>query len=48
MMRTLSKSDFMPLAKNVFDDIIDHSVAFIKQSPNDPDDFDLGGSGTLV
>ncbi len=48
MFRTLSKSEFMPLAKDAFGDITDYSVAFIKQSPNDPNEVVLGGSGTLV
>jgi hypothetical protein len=47
-MRTLSKSEFMPLAKNAFDDITDYSVGFIKSLPQEPNEAVLAGSGTLV
>ena len=48
MIRTLSKSEFMPLAKNAFADLTDYSVGFIKASSKEPSQVILAGSGTLV
>jgi hypothetical protein len=48
MRRTLSKLEFMPLAKGAFEDLTDYSVGFIKASCSDPGEADLAGSGTLV
>lgn len=48
MKRTLSKSEFMPLARNAFEDITDYSVGFIKCLPQKPNEMVLAGSGTLV
>lgn len=48
MIKTLSKSEFMGLAKNAFDDLTDYSVGFIKSSPHTASEPVLAGSGTLV